>query len=155
MEWAFHNEKHLTVLKKKKKSNQTHKVKGKGYIKYKGEAMTLSFKYYPCQLNSVENPSRTGGPEESHLLPHSLCIFHSFLSFQHLQEDHFSMQISSAFSENSILLCFHTSSPWHSPYFPLIQTRNTLHPKLLYMPRFKEDLKLPRDSYLRRSFYDK
>ena len=92
-------------------------MKGKGYIKYKGEAMTLSFKYYPCQLNSVENPSWTGGPEESHLLPHSLCIFHSFLSFQHLQEDHFSMQISSAFSENSILLCFHTSSPWRPILF--------------------------------------
>lgn len=129
-------------------------MKGEGYIKYKGEAMTLSFKHYPRQLNSVENPSQTGEPEESHR-PHSLCIFHSFLSFQHLQQDHFSVQTSSAFSENSILLCFHTSSPWHSPYFPLIQTWNTLHPKLLYMSRFGEDLKLPLDSYLRRSFYDK
>lgn len=115
--------------------------------------MTLSFKHYPRQLNSVENPSQTGEPEESHP-PHSLCIFHSFLSFQHLQQDHFSVQTSSAFSENSILLCFHTSSPWHSPYFPLIQTWNTLHPKLLYMSRFGEDLKLPLDSYLRRLFYD-
>ena len=128
-------------------------MKGEGYIKYKGEAMTLSFKHHPRQLNSVENPSQTGEPEESHP-PHSLCIFHSFLSFQHLQQDHFSVQTSSAFSENSILLCFHTSSPWHSPYFPLIQTWNTLHPKLLYLSRFGEDLKLPLDSYLRRLFYD-
>ena len=73
-------------------------MKGEGYIKYKGEAMTLSFKHYPRQLNSVENPSQTGEPEESHP-PHSLCIFHSFLSFQHLQQDHFSVQTSSAFSE--------------------------------------------------------
>ena len=81
-------------------------MKGEGYIKYKGEAMTLSFKYYPRQLNSVENPSQTSGPGENHLLPHSLCLFHSFLSFQHLQQDHFSMQISSAFSENSIFTLF-------------------------------------------------
>lgn len=81
-------------------------MKGEGYIKYKGEAMTLSFKYYPGQLNSVENPSWTGGPEERHLLAHSLCIFHSFLSFQHLQQDHFSMQVSSAFSENPIFTLF-------------------------------------------------
>ena len=36
------------------------------------EAQTLSFKYYTRQLSSVENPSRTGGPDESPLPHHSL-----------------------------------------------------------------------------------
>lgn len=68
---------------------------------------------------------------------------------QHLQQDHFGMQISSAFSKNSTL-CFHTSGPWPPQGFPLPQTWNAFPPKLLYMPEVQGGFKTTPDKHLRR-----